>query len=116
MESQNELINSLICIIPLLIIAGIAAVYRFRLGKRMLQGYSREEYEHLKENKGYPWIRVSAILAMVSVLVISFFIVFVSFKPTFLFSAVCLAIPVVFGVIGIGAGLYLYSKTKSKIP
>lgn len=110
MENQNQIIGFLACMIPVFLIAVFGAIYRFHLGKRMLQKYTGGGYDYLKEKKHYSGIRISSFLGLFTFIAILILIIGAIFKPSIFFSPLGLIAFVTLLVIGISAGVYLFSK------
>ncbi len=111
MDNQNQLIGIFICLIPIFVMAIIGAIYRIRLGNKILQGIQHDNHDSLRR-KNESWrIRSIAFLGLANMIVFLIFLSFLYLKPSIFFSY-GLYILITTLVIGLFVGVYLWSKIK----
>jgi hypothetical protein len=76
----------------------------------MLQKYYSGGYDYLKEKKHHFGIRISSFIALFTFMVTLILLIGGIFRPSIFFSPLGLVSFITLFVIGISAGIYLFSK------
>jgi hypothetical protein len=108
---QDQFIGMIICISIIFVMGVFGALYRIRLGNRMVRDKSNYDDKRKIDKKKYRISRISAFLGLINGCLIILFLSLLIFKPSLISSYPMLRlVPIIILILGLFVGANLFQK------